>query len=60
MNKTDVILKVSAMSGVGSSDCEKVIDALEKVLEEEIGSSGLSTGFEKFCKLLQILKIKNR
>lgn len=58
MNRTDVIKKVSALSEVGIVDCEKVIDALENVLEEELSSSSFINAFEKFTKLMKMFKNK--
>ena len=59
MNKADVINKVSIISKVDIVDCEKVVGALEKVLEDEFKSSkGLSDAFQKFCKLINIFKIR--
>jgi len=59
MNRKDIIWKTAKISEVEVKDCEKVIKALEKVLEEEFSSShGLSGAFEMFCKLITIFKIK--
>lgn len=57
MNKSDVINRVSEMSQIGIADCEKVIDALEKVLEDELESSqGLLNAFDKFYKLINLFR----
>lgn len=59
MNKKDVLINVSKISEVDIADCDKVINALEKVLENEFSSSeGLSSAFNKFCKLINVFKIK--
>lgn len=59
MNKKDVLTNVAKISEVDIADCEKVITAFEKVLENEFSSSeGLSSAFNKFCKLINVFKIK--
>ncbi len=40
MNKTAVTAKVAERSGVPSDVCADVIDALEKVLQEELAAKG--------------------
>ncbi|MCD7972573.1 MAG: HU family DNA-binding protein [Candidatus Azobacteroides sp.] len=39
MNKTEVINKVSGLSGVNAPDCKKVLDAFEEVVKNEIETS---------------------
>jgi len=39
MNKTSVVRNVSEISGVDLAECEKVMDALQKVLNDELASS---------------------
>ena len=57
MNKKEVVKKVSQLSGVGYSDCEKVIDALEEVFSEELETSnGIRNAFGKVHKLMEFLK----
>ncbi|MDU1891489.1 MAG: HU family DNA-binding protein [Dysgonomonas sp.] len=57
MNKTEVIEKVSQLSGVEASDCTKVLNALEQVLNNELEASGSIRNFVgKLYKLLSILK----
>lgn len=57
MNKEEVIIKVSQFSGVEYSDCEKVIEALELVLSEELeNSNGIRNAFGKVYKLMGFLK----
>jgi len=59
MKRKDLITKTSQISEVEIDDCEKVIKALEKILEDEFSTSqGLSGAFELFCKLIKIFKIK--
>lgn len=59
MNKKEILIKVSEISETEIERCEKVVDALEKVLENEFASSkGLSSAFDKFCKLINVFKIK--
>ena len=41
MNKTEIARKVSERSGVEFEECRKVIDAFEKVLEEELAGAQL-------------------
>lgn len=38
MNRKEIIKDTARMSGVDIADCEEVINALEKVLEEEFSS----------------------
>ncbi len=60
MNKQDVVEKVSEISKVSINDCKKVIDALEKVLEDDLESSqGLLNAFDKFHKLINLFR-KNK
>ena len=58
MNKRELLAEISTMSEVDTVDCEKVIDALEKVLQREFSSSGLSGAFDKFFSLIKMFKIK--
>lgn len=62
MNKKDLIKRLSEMSNVGVTDCEKVLDAFGKVLESELEpTQGLSSAFNKFCTLIiNVFKIKIR
>ncbi|MDR3430079.1 MULTISPECIES: HU family DNA-binding protein [Silvimonas] len=39
MNKAEVILAVSARSGINAADCEKVLEAFEKILDDELSAS---------------------
>ena len=53
MNKTEIARKVSERSGVEFEECRKVIDAFEKVLEEELADSkGLGGAFDKIYNVM--------
>lgn len=57
MNKQEVITKVAQLSGIEYSDCDKVIEALEQVLSEELeNSNGIRNAFGKVHKLMGFLK----
>lgn len=57
MNKKETIEKVSQISQVSISDCEKVLDAFEIVLSNELeDSKGIRSFFDKVYKLMSILK----
>ena len=59
MNRASVIKKVSELSGVGESGCEKVLDALEHVLNDELGSSGgIKQAFGKIYRIMSLFKDK--
>lgn len=59
MNKTDVIKKVSEISQIEVSDCKKVIDALEKVVSDELSSSKRKSYlFNTVYKIMSVLKKK--
>lgn len=59
MNKTDVINKVSEISSVNIHDCEKVLNALEVVLNDELANTrGASSIFDKIYKIMGMLKSK--
>lgn len=53
MNKAEVIAQVSEMSGVDAESCEKVLKALQKVLQKELGTS--SGGFAAMKKIKAML-----
>jgi len=55
MNKIEVIMKVSEKSGINRSDCEKVLDAFEKVFENEL--SGSKNGMRALDKIYQVLSV---
>ena len=57
MNRTEVITEISQISGVAPEDCDKVINALEQVLNRELESSkGIKNAFGKIYKLMSIFK----
>lgn len=59
MNKKETIEKVSQISQVATSDCEKVLDALETVLNDELANSkGMSSIFDKIYKIMGMLRGK--
>ncbi len=59
MNKKDMVLRLSQKSGVGLPECQKVLDALEETLNEELASSkSFSDGFDKIYKLISFFKGK--
>ncbi len=54
-----MVLKVSQKSGINSPDCQKVLDALEQVLNEELeNSKGVGDAFDKVYKILSFFKNK--
>lgn len=60
MNKKEVVTKVSQLSGIEYSDCNKVIEALERVLSEELeATNGIRNAFGKVHKLMEFLKKKS-
>ena len=59
MDKTEISRRVSERSGIGFEECRKVIDAFEKVLEEELADSkGLGGAFDKIYNVLHFFKGK--
>ena len=59
MNKTEIARKTAEKSGVDFEECKKVIDAFEKVLEEELGSSGgIGGAFDKIYNVMNFFKGK--
>lgn len=57
MNKKEVQLRVSKESGVNTADCEKVLNAFEKVFEAEIaGSRGVMSAFDKIYRIMSFIK----
>ncbi|MDR2917924.1 MAG: hypothetical protein LBV72_00970 [Tannerella sp.] len=57
MNKTKVIEKVSCLSGIDTINCEKVIDALEHVLNDELISSGeLGNSLNEIYKIISLFR----
>jgi nucleoid DNA-binding protein len=59
MNKTEVITEISQISGIGKTECIKVVDALEEVLCKELDSSeNARTAFDKIYGLMNLLRNK--
>ena len=59
MNKREIITKVSERSGISWEECEKVLDAFEEVLSEELATSKrVGNIFEKVYKIMSFLKGK--
>lgn len=57
MNKREVVAKVSLLSGLKYSDCEKVIESLAQVLSTELeASGGIRMAFRTLYKLMGVLK----
>jgi len=53
MNRTEIILKLSEESGVNIDDCGKVINSLERILDEELSSSqGILKAIDKVYGLV--------
>lgn len=61
MNHEELIEKVSENSGVQLDDCEKVLNALEDVLDYELSNSKSVAGaFDKIYKLMTYFNKKGR
>ena len=61
MNKTEIITEVSQMTSVSVADCEKVLDALEEVLEGELNRKGWKNGlFDMIFQIMSKIKSKKR
>ncbi|GGP16848.1 HU family DNA-binding protein [Oceanobacillus neutriphilus] len=61
MNNAEIIKKVSEKSGVNINDCEKVLNALEDALEEELSNSdNVSGAFDKIYKLMTYFNQKRK
>lgn len=59
MNKTEVIRKVSALSGISTEISEKVIYSLEEVLADELSNSkGKASAFDKVYNILTFIRNK--
>lgn len=59
MNNKEVVAKVSMKSGVNFADCQKVLDAFEEVLSDELSNSkNVGSAFDKIYKVLSFLKNK--
>ena len=55
MNKAEVIAKVSEQSGVPADVCGKLVGALEKVLQDELGAKGGMGALGKIAGILNLL-----
>lgn len=59
MNKAEVLSSVSRKSGVNLDDCQKVLDAFEEVLSDELANSkSIGNAFDKIYSLLTFIKGK--
>lgn len=59
MNKTEIINKITERSKISREECEKVINAFEEVLEDELSDSkGISGAFNKIYNVLHYFKEK--
>lgn len=59
MNNTEVTLKVSEKSGVPVEDCQKILNALEDVLSDELSNSkDVGNAFEKVYNILSYFNNK--
>lgn len=59
MNRREVIENVSRISEVDPQDCDKVLAALEIVLNNELEASrGIRNVFDKIYSLMSVLKSK--
>ncbi|MDR1403511.1 MAG: hypothetical protein LBJ60_07425 [Tannerellaceae bacterium] len=57
MNKREVVARASQLSGVEYSDCCKVVEALEQVLNDGLeASGGVKNALEKAYNLIGFLK----
>lgn len=59
MNNREVVAKVSELSGVHFDDCQKVLNAFEEVLSDELSNSkDIGRAFDKVIKVMDFLKNK--
>ncbi len=56
MNKAELIDKVAAMTGVDAAVCTQVIEAMQKVLQKELASSGGGGLLDKIGGVVNFLK----
>lgn len=57
MNKTNLVIKVSEISGVDINNCKRVLDAFEEVLGDELSNSdSVGNAFDKIYKMMDSLK----
>lgn len=61
MNNYELLKKISDDTGINIDDCEKVLNALEDVLDEELSNSKSASGaFDKIYKLMTYFNKKGR
>ncbi|MBY7142624.1 HU family DNA-binding protein [Virgibacillus sp. NKC19-3] len=59
MNHVELMSKISESTGVSITDCEKVLNALENVLDDELSNStSVSGAFDKIYKLMTFFNKK--
>ena len=59
MNKTEMSKRVSEKSGIDFEVCRKAVDALEKVMEEELADTkGLGGKIDKIYNVMHFFKGK--
>ncbi len=56
MNKSEMLAKVAEMTGVSTDTCGKVIDAFQKVLQDELASNNAGGLLDKLGGALNFLK----
>ncbi len=56
MNKTEMLAKVAEMTGVTPDTCGKVIDAFQKVLQDELAANNAGGLLDKLGGALNFLK----
>lgn len=57
MNKTNLIIKISEISGVDTHNCKKVLDAFEKALDNELSNLGCAEkAFDKIYKMMSFIR----
>ena len=59
MNKKETIIKISEMSGVNLTECEKVQGSFEVIFSNELSQSGGAiNAFDKIYKVMSFIKSK--
>lgn len=59
MNKKETIIKISEMSGVNLTECEKVLDSFEVIFSNGLfQSGGAINAFDKIYKVMSFIKSK--
>lgn len=60
MNNAELIIKVSEISGINTSDCQKVMKAFEQVLENKLAESqSAMNAIDKAYTILNYFRGKN-